>query len=97
MEIKQAPHQTLEEQEIKDIISSLVMQSDLLRDKINQELDVIDNYLYKLKRHFCPEKFQEAKVPMLDLENLMKEGYGNMNLGAPLTMKRGEDVVDDLS
>lgn len=93
METRQAAHQTLEEQEIKDLISQLVMQSDLLRDKINNELDEIDKHLYKLKRHFCPEKFQEVKVPMLDLENLMKEGYGNMNLGAPMTMKRSENDV----
>lgn len=92
MESRQAPHQMLEEKEIKDIICLLVVQSKELRDEVNSKLQEIDEALNKLKRHFCPEKFQEVKVPMSTLSEMMSQGYKDMNLGAPMRISRPPDV-----
>jgi len=88
METRQAPHQKLEEQEIKDLICSLVTESYELRIKFNE----IELKLNSLKRHFCPEKFQEVKVPMAALSDLMREGYSGLNLSQPSRMTRPEET-----
>lgn len=78
MKSRQAPHQQLTDEEIKEIISDLVVEVHEIKEHFMEQIETIECYLYKLKRHFCPEKFQEMSVSMQDLNELLDQTYHNV-------------------
>jgi hypothetical protein len=91
MESRQAPHQQLTEEEIKEIVCDLTVELHEIKEHFLEQLEYVESMIYKLKRHFCPEKFQEVKVPMKTIEEMMQSSYGHMDLSQPIRMKRPEN------
>ncbi len=94
METHPLPHEKLTDEEVKDLVSELVIKNHELRSEVDDKLSEMGLILNKLKRHFCPEKFQQVMVSGADLSDLLMSTYGNMNMGDPIRMKKPE-VEDD--
>jgi hypothetical protein len=94
VETRPLPHEKLTDEEVKDLVSELVIKNFELRSEVDDKLAEIGLILTKLKRHFCPEKFQQVSVSGAELSELMMNTYGNMNMGNPIRMKKLE-VEDD--
>jgi tetrahydrodipicolinate N-succinyltransferase len=82
MESKQAEHKTMTEEQIKEAVCELVCDLQELKETfiernqmILEDIETLDSKLYWLKRHFCPEKFVEMKVPMSTLSEMMEKAY----------------------
>lgn len=97
METEQAPHEKLNEEQIKQMICDLQLDIINLESFCIESIYNIEQSIYKLKRHFCPEKFQVKKVSMGQMMELMKEAYPNP-LGEPINFpKKFESLsmIDD--
>lgn len=92
MKSTQAPHETLTEDEIKECISALTIETHNLnidlKDRIyeltksfNERYMSIEIKIDHLKRHFCPEKFHVMEVSMGELSDLLEKEYGDAFAG----------------
>lgn len=94
----QLPHAKLTEEEIKKAVCEIVYDLQELRETcterhnmIAEQIDEIDTKLYWLKRHFCPDKFEEMQVPINYLQEMVEKAYGDMNVGEPNKLTRYAD------
>lgn len=101
METHPLPHKKLTEDEIKQFVCDLTVQLHDIKDHLDQtvfdlknKIELCEDMIHNLKRHFCPEKFQQVMVSGADLSNLLMSTYGNMNMGDPIRMQKPE-VEDD--
>lgn len=72
---EQSPHEKMTDQEIQEMICALNTDIRELKEFFNEQLDYLEGCAYKLKRHFCPEKFTTMKVPMGYLKDLVIKCY----------------------
>lgn len=89
-EKRQAPHQKLTDEEVKELICELNVELYEIKEHFLEQMELVESHLYRLKRHFCPEKFEEMKVPANFLEDMFKSSYGNMNLSEPMRFTKPE-------
>lgn len=88
MKTKQCEHLMLTEEQIKDHICDLTVELhqfknelDEIKDMLEDQIENMEKRLYLLKRHFCPEKFQEMQISMSTLSEMMEKAYFH-NTGA---------------
>lgn len=73
---QQAPHEKMTEDEIKETICDLLVEVHELKESILEQIETMDAYITKLKKHFCPEKFTLVSVPMGFLTEQFANHYG---------------------
>lgn len=83
METKQAPHEKLTDEEIKELVSDLTVEVYEIKQHFLEQLEVIESYVYKLKKHFCPEKFQIMSVSIKEMSDMMEYSYDKIDLASP--------------
>jgi hypothetical protein len=96
MKSKQAEHLKLTDEEVKELICDITVELHEIKQHFLEQLEVAESYIYQLKRHFCPEKFQEVQVSGQDLNDLLMSTYGNINVGEPMKFSKPE-VNDGLA
>lgn len=62
MENQYTPHLLLTDEEIKELICKLNVDIYELKKIYYEKILYMEEDLYLLKRHFCPEKFQQLNV-----------------------------------
>lgn len=76
-----APHEKLTDDEIKSEIENLLKNILILREYlvdnevINEVYNSSEDSIFKLRRHFSPEKNFILKVSISELSDLMGNGY----------------------
>lgn len=75
MESTQAEHLKLSDDEIKLMICSLTTEVHKIKNIFLNTIEEVEDKIYLLKRHFCPEKFAELKVPIDCIKDLVDFYY----------------------
>jgi len=82
METKQCEHLKLKEEEIKNLVSEISVELYNFKEDLRSSFELLEETLqyteekiYRLKRHFCPEKFHEVQVSMNELTEMMAKNY----------------------
>ena len=63
-------------EQIKEITSDLQMMVNQCNERIKNTKTFLQQsqyLIYKLKKHFCPEKFSQIKIPIEELQNYLEE------------------------
>lgn len=92
MKSRQADHLKLTDEQIQELVCDLTIELHEIKQHFLEQLEAAESYIYQLKRHFCPEKFQEVQVSGDDLNELIMSTYGNMNVGNPMKFKKPEET-----
>lgn len=93
MKSRQSEHEKLTDEQIKELVCDLTVELMEIKQSFLEQIETAESYIYQLKRHFCPEKFQTVEVSGEDLNELIMNTYGNMNVGEPMKFQKPE--VDD--
>lgn len=93
MKSRQSEHQKLTDEEVKELVCDLTVELMEMKQHFLEQLEAAESYIYQLKRHFCPEKFTTVEVSGADLNDLIMNTYGNINVGEPMKFQKPE--VDD--
>lgn len=67
MKSMQAPHQKLDDIEIRELILDIVFELNETKQNLLYEIEQIELNLNRLKRHFCPDKFQVFVQELTDM------------------------------
>lgn len=90
MKSKPMEHLKLTDEEVKLLVCELSIELYEMKQHFLEQLEAAESYIYQLKRHFCPEKFQEVEVSSYDINDLLMNTYGNINVGESMEFKRIE-------
>ena len=77
MKSYQSPHEELTEEQIKEIVSHLTVEIRELKEFFDEQLEYLTSCAYKLKRHFCPDKFTTMELKVSDIDDLMLQTFGD--------------------
>lgn len=91
MESFPCPHQKLTDEQIKDFVCQLTTELHELKSSLNETIGELEEKVYLLKRHFCPEKFTTVQMNMGELSDMFAKAY-NTNTGEVQTMKRPDEI-----
>lgn len=82
MQSKPCEHLKLTDEQIKGLICEMTTDLHSFKEEmqsafelLEEQIEFMEEKIYRLKRHFCPEKFHEVQVSMGDLTEMMARAY----------------------
>lgn len=87
MESSPSPHEKLSDDQIKEYVCDITTELHKLREDFNSTIYDLEQKVYLLKKHFCPEKFVTVKMNLSELSDLYAKAY-DTNVGEVQRMER---------
>jgi hypothetical protein len=101
MKGSQAPHEKLNDEEIKVILELIQSHYELAMDLTDTYREKMDEYkenherlMTKLFKHYFPERFKICTISMGELSDLFSKSYSDNFVGETMKMTR-EEIEND--